>query len=82
MHTSLLQIYKIASPPPPPPPHGLQPTLVGQFEDAFLLFLPEELISKDVFVCPSDVYSYPLPAPTHTLASDNLPPSSPVWLQV
>lgn len=81
MHTSLLQIYKIASPPPPPhPSHCLQPTLVGQFEDAFLLFLPEELISKDVFVCPSDVYSYPPPPPT--LASDNLPPSSPVWLQV
>lgn len=67
MHTSLLQIYKIASPPPPPhPSHCLQPTLVGQFEDAFLLFLPEELISKDVFVCPSDVYSYPRPPPPNS----------------
>lgn len=45
MHTSLLQICKIHF------PYHAQPTFVGQLEDAFLLFLAEELISMNVFVC-------------------------------
>lgn len=45
MHTSLLQICKIHF------FYRLQPTFAGQFEDPFLLFLAEELISMNVFVC-------------------------------
>lgn len=53
MCTSLLQLYKTAS---FPPSYCLQPTLLGEFEGAFLLFLPEELISMNVFVCARDVH--------------------------
>lgn len=61
MHTSLLQIYKIAS---PPPLTVYSPPLWANLRDAFLLFLPEELILKDVFVCPSDVIPT-APTPPH-----------------